>query len=77
MLELLALEKKNKSLATYGDNKVIDEEDDVVEDDVDLENDHYSAENFYDDDDSDRTSDSPTSVPIEKRLRFRRSKGYY
>ena len=72
MLELLALEKKNKSLATYGDNKVIDEEDDV-----DLENDHYSTENFYDDDDSDRTSDSPASVPIEKRLRFRRSKGYY
>ena len=55
---------------------MIDEEDDVVEDDVDLENDHYSAENFYDDDDSDRTSDSPASVPIEKRLRFRRSKGY-
>ena len=81
MLELLALEKRNKPLATYGDNKVTDEENDdvednVVEDDVDLENvssNHDSddnGENFpsihKNFDSSDWTSDGSASVPIEK-----------
>ena len=71
MLELLALEKKNKPLATYGDNKVADEEDEG--DDADLEDvssnnhdsddddEHYTSTYEDDDyDDSDWTSDTPS-----------------
>ena len=69
MLELFALEKKKKPLATYGDNKLAGEEDenDLEEgSSKDEDDDTFLYDSEYDDD-SDWTSDSSsTGVVIDK-----------